>query len=53
MVRWRPEGLLAEFAVKKYKSHRGITLTDLAAAEASKEVADAKALAAGKRRALV
>lgn len=27
-------GLLAEFAVKQYKSHRGITTKDLAEAEA-------------------
>lgn len=45
-------GLLAEFAVKQYKSHRGITLNDLAAAESKKKEVDAKEAAIAKKRAL-
>jgi hypothetical protein len=35
-------GPLAEFAVKQYKSHRGITKADLAAAEEKKATEDKK-----------
>ncbi|KIJ50338.1 hypothetical protein M422DRAFT_245596 [Sphaerobolus stellatus SS14] len=37
-----PTGLLAEFVVNKYCSHRGVTATDLAAAKEAKKVDDAK-----------
>lgn len=45
-------GLLAEFAVKKYKSHRGITARDLADVEQGKKVEDAKEAEVARQRAL-
>lgn len=42
-------GLLAEFAVKKYTSHRGVTQKDLSEAKEAKTVADAKVTAKSRQ----
>ena len=41
-------GLLAEFSVKKYASHRGITVTDLTEARSTKKAHDTKYFQKGK-----
>lgn len=41
-------GLLAEFAVKKYCSHRGVTTKDLVNAKSEKDTRDAKLFSARK-----
>ena len=41
-------GLLAEFSVKKYTSHRGITATDLTESRNTKKIHDTKYFQKGK-----
>ena len=46
-------GLLAEFAVKKFRSHRGVSEVDLATAKKEKDIKDASYISARKGKARV